>query len=247
MRFCSRGVVYQSNSKGTRAIAIGCNRRECSICAPKRVAFLKKRIASGAPDRMVTLTLPAGSYKTQQAGVDALHEAWKLFVKKQRRERGRLACEYALVVELTKKRTPHLHIAVAGPWITQRELSAFMEAHGCGSVVDVREITSPRGAAKYLSKYFTKSKHFIDQRRNISFSMYFDTELKVERAERKAAAGWWHFTFDPLTTLADRWRSLGHAVEWISDDEIFSPLGTAQPRGGGTRDRTAYPPWERCA
>lgn len=229
MRLCSRGVVYQTDARGTRAIAIGCGRRECSECGPKRVAVLKRRIASGAPDRMVTLTLPTGSYATPQAAVDALHKAWMLFVKRQRTEFGRLACEYALVVELTEARTPHLHIAVAGKWIDQHALSAFMHAHGCGSIVDVRAIKNARGAARYLSKYFTKSKDFIDQRRNVSFSAYFDTAFKIERVEHKQAAGWWHYTFEPLCTLADSFQSLGHVVEWVSDDEIRVTNSTAPP------------------
>jgi hypothetical protein len=222
MKLCSRGVVYQLVNGEMRARAVGCGRRDCTECGPGRLRLLRKRMASGNPNKLLTMTLPTGTYDTPQAGIDALHAALRALAKEIRGTHGRLSFEYFAVPEMTKIRTPHLHVLLISPYIDQRWLSKFFEEQGIGSVCDIREIKRLPGAVKYVAKYASKSKDFIDARRSFTASsLYEEPTDRVARWDKQERSTW-RYTLDRLPTLADEARLYGATVEWLSDDEFVT-------------------------
>ena len=84
MSFCSKGTVYRLEGDVIRAVSIGCGRRDCETCWPKRVGHLRRRMEAGAPNRLITLTFAEGEYDTPEGALDSLLAAWHSLVKKQR-------------------------------------------------------------------------------------------------------------------------------------------------------------------
>jgi len=85
------------------------------------------------------------------------NRAWSILWRRLRRRWGARAIGYAKVVELTKAGTPHLHILVECPFISQRELSAAWERLTGSYIVDIRRVRSSKGISGYLSSYLTKA------------------------------------------------------------------------------------------
>jgi hypothetical protein len=233
MSFCSKGTVYRLEGDVIRAVSIGCGRRDCETCWPKRVGHLRRRMEAGAPNRLITLTFAEGEYDTPEGALDSLLAAWHSLVKKQRTRHGRAACEYCLIVEKTKRGIPHLHILVSGAWIDQGDLSRHMKDWGCGRVVYINAVHSQKGAARYLTKYLTKGNDFIDGRRSIAFSaLYEDPLARLERMADRCAHPWrWQPV--PISELAADFKPSFYDVEWLGNDAFTarfkSPMKTAGP------------------
>jgi hypothetical protein len=179
-------------------------------------------MASGAPNAMMTLTLPADAYSSPQAGIDALHAALRTLAKEMRSRHGPTSFEYFAVPEMTRRRTPHLHVLLCTPWIEQSWLSKFMLKHGAGRIVDIRAIRHARGAARYLTKYLTKSGDYVEARRSYSISALFEDPLdRIASWERKAASIW-RYTIETVHDVVESWQRFGYAVEWIDGNEAHT-------------------------
>lgn len=100
--------------------------------------------------------------------LDELNHAWRTIWKRIRRAQAHRARGYVRVVELTKNRQPHLHIAVDCDYVPQQRLSAWMRELTGSPVVDIRRIDSPRSLARYLAKYLAKATETLQNRRKWS-------------------------------------------------------------------------------
>jgi hypothetical protein len=221
-RFCARGVIYKHEGGLMRAMSVGCGRRACTQCGEKRRKLLVARAAAGDPSRTLTITLPVGLYKTQSEGCDAIRKALRELAHYWRKRHGPGSMEYAAFIELTEKGTPHAHVLLACKYIDQAFLSRFFEEHGCGRIAHIRKVGDRRHAARYAAKYVSKSEQHVDGRRSVSFSALYDVERKLKRWERKEKSLWRYSQYRFLSEIADRWEALGHAVEWVSSNEVVA-------------------------
>jgi len=130
-----------------------CDRWSCSLCGPRRVAWLKRNVTASIPAYGLTefwtlttwteLCTPAESFTRVQEGWNRLRTRIT-----QEREDFR----YVWTVEATKKGYAHLHL-LTNEHRSRRELSAaWRTASGGSFVVDAQPVTST-AAANYLSKY----------------------------------------------------------------------------------------------
>jgi len=106
---------------------------------------------------MITLTNAPSPTHTPEQAFRAASIAVNTLVKRIRRHYPRDPFEYLLVWELHKNGYPHAHLLVRSTYIPQHVLSAWWTELTGNPVVDVRRAGGPWGAARYVSKYLTKS------------------------------------------------------------------------------------------
>jgi hypothetical protein len=125
------------------------------------------------PTRFVTLTVRPTPGLSAEEELDRMNAAWRNMWKRLKRLYGDRAQGYVRVVELHKSGTPHLHLALAIPFLPQTTLSRWWQEFTSSPIVDIRAIKTERGLAQYLSKYLTKDTAALDGRRKWSQSRAF--------------------------------------------------------------------------
>jgi hypothetical protein len=149
-----------------------CRRWACPDCGPRKARKLAKRIQQTKAQRFITLTIRPDPARTPEAQLDRLTAAWRTIFKRLKREHHGKALGYVRIVELTRRGTPHLHIAYIGPYVPQRRLSAWMNELVGSPIVDIRRIKTEAGLARYLAKYLTKAHETLASRRKWSASKH---------------------------------------------------------------------------
>ncbi|GAJ10226.1 unnamed protein product, partial [marine sediment metagenome] len=82
-----------------------CHTWDCKRCGPIKRHFAALRIASGKPDKFITITGKKTPDSTPRRNLHLMKDAWPKLVKCIKREFGDF--EYALVWELDKQGFPH--------------------------------------------------------------------------------------------------------------------------------------------
>jgi len=134
-----------------------CRAWNCPICRPRRKRQLLALASSGEPNRFLTLTVNPHIGDSPEHRLKLLAHAWKVLVKRLRREHGNKAIQYLAVVEQTKLGEPHLHILLRSPFLSQRLLSDAMSELIGAPIVDIRKIRNQREVVRYVAKYITKA------------------------------------------------------------------------------------------
>lgn len=142
-----------------------CRSWKCPDCGPKNARKLADRLALVKANKFLTLTIKADGTRSEQELLDVMNAAWRQLWKRVKRRYPNGRWRYVRVVELTKKRTPHLHILCTLPFIPQRWLARQWGELTGSYIVDIRAIKSARGLAHYLSKYVAKSVEGVAGRR----------------------------------------------------------------------------------
>lgn len=112
--------------------------------------------AAGNPNRFITLTINPSVGSNPEHRLRLLARAWRLIVKRLRRQHPQTDIAYLAVVEGTKRGEPHLHILYRGPYIAQRWLSEAMDGIAESPIVDIRRVRDPNQVVRYVAKYITK-------------------------------------------------------------------------------------------
>jgi len=154
---CKRGtIIIISPGKLTATIVpLCCKKWSCPWCGPRRRRLWATRIATGKPERFITLTTDPKRFASPRDATAHLKKALPRLIQALRRQGRRF--EYALVWELTEEGWPHIHIAQRGDYIPQPVLRSLWDRLGCGTIVDVRKIDSTAKAANYVAKYLAKT------------------------------------------------------------------------------------------
>jgi len=168
-----------------------CRSWGCEVCGPKRRKQLQALAASGLPERFVTLTVNPAFGANPEDRLKLLAHAWRLAVKRYRREHGKDSLEYIAFVEATKAGEPHLHILVRSGWIDHDWLSSVMAELIEAPVVDVRKLKGLRQAIFYVTKYVTKAPaRFGASKRYWKSSNYDQTREEYERERDTRILEW---------------------------------------------------------
>jgi hypothetical protein len=222
------------------AVSLPCRSWTCSNCAPRRKRQLIRDACDGHPNRFITLTCrPRPDISPVAAARDLAH-AWRLIVKRAKRQWHWAKLEYLAVFERTKAGNPHLHILARCGFIPQRWLSAQMDGLTGAPNVDIRRVAYGRGLARYLAKYLGK-----DPQRFGTLKRYWSTQAWSQApADDPASNPWgdgrWGFSLDSTWELLRLWESAG-LNPWIEQDGTIGygrgPPGwatsEARTRGGG--------------
>lgn len=196
---------------------------------------MAQRIGLTRVDRFVTLTVRFSPYVPTVMQLDSINHAWRLLYKRIKRRFPNAQFGYVKVVEFTKKGTPHLHIALQGPFIHQRWLSRQWQELTGSSVVDIRKIQSERSLARYLSKYLTKSKTTVRHRRKYAASRGFLPPLPDDRDDVEAVRPSWNWSPGRVDSvraslLTSGWQEFG---DWLIEppEEIAARALAERHRG----------------
>lgn len=149
VRSCGGYSVVGVNGSDAAVYPLRCGRWRCGSCGPRLVRRARDRIRAGlaqGPTRFVTLTSP-GTESLEQS-FQEFSEHWKRLSLRIGRRFGRI--EYAAVVELQDRGSPHLHVLLRGPFIPRPWLAKAARDVGFGRALDIRRPTSD--LAGYLTK-----------------------------------------------------------------------------------------------
>ena len=154
---CAQFSLVKHVDGGEEVLPIPCKSWSCEYCQPLRRAALIALAGSGAPNRLLTLTVNPTLGANPLERRKLLHDAWKKLTKRIMRKHGWKQLHYMAFVEKTQKGEPHLHILLRCGFIAQRWLSAQMKDLIGAPIVDIRKVNSVKAACYYVSKYVTKA------------------------------------------------------------------------------------------
>lgn len=173
----------------------------------------------GAPNRFITLTVNPHAFDSPAERGSRLARAWRDYVREWRRQRPGKELHYLVVLELTKRGEPHLHIMVRGGRVPQKELSDFMANALSAPVVDVRMVREQNQVAKYVSKYISKRPIRLGKLKRYWRSLgYFTDEVKARRNYKQPRRAVWLIDMS-LPELRTTLNNTGY-VQWQKHPEM---------------------------
>lgn len=217
--YCGSKTIATRNGTVARAFPLRCRSWGCPACAPRRRARLIAEAKEGKPNRFVTLTVNPNWYETPAERGARLVKAWRDYVREQRRLHPQRELQYLAVIELTARGEPHIHLAVRGAWIDQKDLSNWMAARMGAPVVDVRLVRGEGEVARYVAKYISKrSIKLGNLKRYWRSTKYLDAALRAARRAARARQSVWIID-DTLAALRAALALNGRIVWHRFDDE----------------------------
>lgn len=107
-----------------------------------------------------------------------------------------------VVLELTKRGEPHLHIMCRSPFIRQADLSKFMKARINAPIVDIRMVKGSGEVAKYVAKYISKRPIKLGTMKRYWRSMnYFSEAIKLMRRLRPKHNAVWRIELNTVAFI----------------------------------------------
>lgn len=183
--YCGTRTIAIASGSEASAFPLRCRAWTCKECAPRRRRQLIRDAMDGAPNRFITLTVNPHCFSGPEERGQRLARAWRDYVREWRRKRPNGQLHYLVVVELTKRGEPHLHIIMRGDRVPQKELSAFMKQAMSAPVVDVRMIRDPGEVEKYVTKYISKRPIKLGTLKRYWRSLHYFTEEALKRRNNK--------------------------------------------------------------
>jgi len=156
MTICREWSLVKHGETEFHAKLLLCRSWSCEYCRPMRRSQLLAKCAAGEPTRLLTLTVNPAVASSPEERLLLLANAWRIIVKRLRRERGPGTVEYLAVVEYTKAGEPHLHILLRSRYVPQALLSQWMAELIDAPIVDIRAIKNQKEVIRYVAKYVTK-------------------------------------------------------------------------------------------
>lgn len=154
---CERPMVLDAWCHITghhHAFQTRCNQWTCSGCGPLRTRQLCRRLATGLPNRFITLTCGSPQGRNPETVWNETRRQVPELIRTIRKEAGPI--EYARVLEVHKSGYPHFHLIARGPWIDQAQLARWWVKLTDAYIVDIRAVRPKDNVAQYLGKYLTK-------------------------------------------------------------------------------------------
>ena len=194
-----------------RFIPLRCKCWSCPHCAKINKYNLEQKIASGKPDRMITLTCRPEENRTPKEIHDRARKRIPILFARLRKEFGEI--EYAAVLETTAKGLPHWHILCRGDYIPQAAIKKHWNQLTGNYIVGIEKIRSAKSVQSYIVKYLAKDfeKHKTERLgRLISFSKRYLSPTRVTFPE----PGWtWTRSENTISWLIDYTVHSGYEVE----------------------------------
>lgn len=155
--FCTDLTLVRQGPNHFSATPLYCRSWGCDICQPRRLRGLRAKCRNGDPRTFITLTVNPAWGRSPDHRATRLVEAWRNIRQYCKRKGIADKIPFIAVFEATKRGEPHLHILCRAPYIDQRLLKRLMRKYMRAIIVDIRRVKSAAGAAKYVSKYVSKS------------------------------------------------------------------------------------------
>jgi len=192
-----------------------CRAWNCPICRPRRKRQLLALASSGEPNRFLTLTVNPRIGDSPEHRLRLLSHAWKVLVKRLRREHGTKAIQYLAVVEQTKLGEPHLHILLRSPFLPQKVLSSAMQDLIGAPVVDIRKIRNQREVVRYVAKYITKAPEQFGSAKRYWHTPDYEVDKWSPEQDDASPSGKWSIDRRSYRAIITEWSLEG----WYEIDD----------------------------
>ena len=209
---CPTGTILAIAPGAIATFPARCKRWSCDPCGKKKARVLAHRIATSRANRFLTLTCRPNPDATPAEQLDMMNAAWRDLWKRFRRRYGRLCRGYVKIVELHASGAPHLHIAIAAPFIPQTSISAAWAELTGSPIVDIRVVRTEQGIARYLSKYLTKATHAVARRRRWSQSYKFLPKPEEHQPEKEEVPPRYFYSRHSLAELHESLLGQGYVL-----------------------------------
>lgn len=155
--YCRKGAIIIATRSPVALVVVPtrCKTWGCPTCGPILGNLWAQRISHAKPQRFITLTCQKDRFPQPYLAYDAMKAALPQLVRFLRREVGPF--EYCAIWETHESGWPHLHLVQKGAYIPAKLLKSTWERLGIGYNCDIRSVTTTKGAARYASKYMTKT------------------------------------------------------------------------------------------
>lgn len=205
-------MLVNQGIDAARAVTLRCRSWGCDLCQPYRKRELISLARAGRPQTFITITVNPSKGTDPVDRARKLVKAWRLIVKRAKRQYGYSTIAYLCVFEATKKGEPHLHILSDVKWIDQKWLSRQMRDIAEAPIVDIRKVRSSKHIAYYIAKYIGKQPHKFGTCKRYWTTKGWDPGLEVP----DPPPGFWGRGWEPrdtdLVTLQENWGLMGWAT-----------------------------------
>lgn len=235
---CGVDAIEAGDNLGGGAFPFNCDCWGSECCGERRRRRLVAELASGKPNRFITITCREGQFETPEIGSERLSWAWKIIVQRWRRLHPGKKCEYGVVREAQENGWPHLHIAWHGPWISREWLSQQTAELLNSPQTAVKLVRGIGKVARYIAKYVGKKPHQFGTSKRYWFSEHyrpkdwkdrrsiFDKRLKFRQPVRTMhqVRRWLENEFIEFT------EHRGGALTWEFENKPPRPPPRTEPR-----------------
>jgi len=137
----------------------------------------------GQPTTLLTLTTNPHHLESPHERAVELSHAWRRLRRAIMKRQKLDALPFIAVFERTKQGEPHLHILLRAPFISQRWISAWLDAEIGAPICDIRRIRGRKAAAAYIAKYIGKDPQRFTGTKRYWSSTDYDQRAPYERPE----------------------------------------------------------------
>jgi len=223
---CGQGAIVKRrrNTDEYAVETVTCGKRTCPVCAIRHRLRIRERLETALAGpwrshewRFITLTLRADG-KALGERITRLGKAFRRL--RQQKIWETTQTEGVGVIEVKWSKVAggwnvHLHILSRGRFIQQAALStAWLQATGDSSIVDIRSVGSRDRAIKYLCKYIGKTPS--DQNQVLSDKLLGDYYVGIAR--RRMMIGFGSLKSLPLERETEEEKKLN--AEWLWVDTL---------------------------
>lgn len=154
---CPRGhaIIIRLRGNEIWIAQSDCKSWHCADCAPLKRRELASKIASGAPNKFLTITFRKRNSGTKDDHARELLAAWQPIIKRAARAIHTKHIPYCRVVEAQQNGEPHLHVAMRSTFIDTNEISRWCAELLNSPIVKIRAVYNVGDVAAYLAKYLT--------------------------------------------------------------------------------------------
>lgn len=229
LSICRQYTLVKTLDAAVYARCLKCRSWSCQHCQPHRRRQLMAQAAAGAPQRFITLTIDPSAGGDQESRLKLLSHAWKVIIKRLRREHPHADIEYMAVVEQTEAGEPHLHILARCPYIPQRVLSNWMRELAHSPIVDIRRVTGVRQAVRYVAKYIAKAPAQFGAAKRYWQSRHYAPEDPEYKKGKEPIENPWTIIPYELRRIT-LWLTLaGYALRTDGEDRLLGQLTPGHP------------------
>lgn len=223
---CSEISLVKRCPKQPEATILRCRSWSCEHCVEYRRRQLKRLARAGKPTSFITLTVNPATMDNPDERARALVHAWRLIVKRAKRQFKLTSLPYLTVIEATKNGEPHLHILARLRWLPQKWLSEQCAELLQAPIVWIERINAEAKIAAYVAKYIGKAPHKFGGTKRYWRSFDFIYDRQAWEAARDAHRGQWSVGNYKLDTARQLFELAGFSVEEVRPGFIRgSPTG----------------------
>lgn len=209
---CGAQTLVKRTADYVQIAPVLCDRWSCTLCGPRRVAWLKRQIAQAVEQYELryfwTLTVWTETC-TPAESFTLIQQSWNRLRKTLTKHHG--AFSYVWTVEATKQGYAHLHLLTTLK-VSRGELARRWRQASRGSfIVDVQPIHSTK-AANYLAKYcvqqatLRQDPAWSELAGKRMFSKSRDVQFEPFRPPQEDSEGGWEIVDIPYWEMAARLR-----------------------------------------